>query len=215
MADLFDWSSTPGSNTLVDGINIAEGCPAGNVNNAMRSIMALVRNTFANGLKTFLSGSAPLPEANGGTGQTTLAAARTAMGAAASGANNDITALLALTTALGVAQGGTGATTAADALSALGISVSGSASSGKIVIPLSGATFALTWRDHTLPPSSSSTYAYGDGHTFSSWARGWFNGDDGLGSVDTRVVSAGTSTAVVANTSNSGSAFGTLFAFGQ
>lgn len=79
MADIFDWSSTPGSNTLVDGINIAEGCPAGNVNNGMRSMMALIRNSFANGLKTFLAGGAPLPIANGGTGGTSAASARAAL----------------------------------------------------------------------------------------------------------------------------------------
>jgi hypothetical protein len=35
-----DWSTTPGSNTTIDGVNIAEGCPPGNVNNGLRSIMA-------------------------------------------------------------------------------------------------------------------------------------------------------------------------------
>lgn len=84
MGTLFDWSTTAGSNTSVDTINIAEGCPAGNVNNAMRSIMALVRNSFAAGLQTFLAGSSPLAIANGGTGATTAAAARAALGAAAS-----------------------------------------------------------------------------------------------------------------------------------
>ena len=49
--------------------------------------------------------------ANGGTGATTASAARTALAAAASGANADITSLSGLTTALTVAQGGTGATT--------------------------------------------------------------------------------------------------------
>jgi len=38
-----DWSETPAGNTTVDGINIAEGCPAGNVNGAIRAVMAGVR----------------------------------------------------------------------------------------------------------------------------------------------------------------------------
>lgn len=95
MPSLFDWSSTAASNTTVDGINIAEGCPAANVNNGMRSIMALVRATFSSALQTFLDGSAVLPIANGGTGGLTASAARTALGAAASGANTDITSLSA------------------------------------------------------------------------------------------------------------------------
>ncbi|PXX37653.1 MULTISPECIES: hypothetical protein [Burkholderia] len=47
----------------------------------------------------------PLPVANGGTGSTTAAAARTALGAAASGANTDITSLSA--PALGAATAAT------------------------------------------------------------------------------------------------------------
>ncbi|MFJ9993435.1 hypothetical protein ACIQSO_22195 [Pseudomonas putida] len=46
---------------------------------------------------------------------------RTNIGAAKSGANNDITSLTGMTTALSIAQGGTGSTTAAAAKSALGI----------------------------------------------------------------------------------------------
>ena len=55
--------------------------------------------------------SGTLPLANGGSGATTAAAARTAFGAAASGANSDITQLTGLTTDLAVAYGGTGAST--------------------------------------------------------------------------------------------------------
>ena len=35
-----DWSTTAGSNTAVGGINIAELCDPGNLNNAMREMMA-------------------------------------------------------------------------------------------------------------------------------------------------------------------------------
>lgn len=38
-----DWNTTAGNNTSIDGVNIAEGCAASNVNNALRSIMAAVR----------------------------------------------------------------------------------------------------------------------------------------------------------------------------
>lgn len=37
-----DWSTDPSANGSVGGINIAENCPAGNVNNALREIMAQI-----------------------------------------------------------------------------------------------------------------------------------------------------------------------------
>lgn len=82
MTGLFDWSATPSSNTTVDGINIAEGCPSGNMNNAVRSVMALVRQSFTSGLANFLSGTSPLAVGSGGTGGANPADARTALGAA-------------------------------------------------------------------------------------------------------------------------------------
>lgn len=62
-----------------------------------------------------------LPIANGGTGGTTAAAARTALAAAKSGANSDITSLTAISTPLSLAQGGTGSATALAARTALGV----------------------------------------------------------------------------------------------
>jgi len=62
-----------------------------------------------------ISGITDLVVADGGTGASTAAAARTNLAAAASGANSDITALSGLTTPLSVAQGGTGASTAGGA----------------------------------------------------------------------------------------------------
>jgi len=53
--------------------------------------------------------------ANGGTGATSAPAARSNLGAAASGANSDITSLSGLTTPLSAGQGGTGTDTAAAA----------------------------------------------------------------------------------------------------
>lgn len=39
-----DWSATADENTTVDGINIAEHCPAKNINNAIRAVMAALKN---------------------------------------------------------------------------------------------------------------------------------------------------------------------------
>jgi len=52
-----------------------------------------------------------LAVADGGTGASTAANARTNLSAASSGANSDITSITGLTTALTVAQGGTGRAT--------------------------------------------------------------------------------------------------------
>jgi hypothetical protein len=52
-----------------------------NVDNVFRSMMAIIRSTFASALQNFLAGSAALPIANGGTGATSAATALTALGA--------------------------------------------------------------------------------------------------------------------------------------
>lgn len=79
--------------------------------------------------------------ANGGTGATSAANARTNLAAAKSGANSDITSLTGLTTALSVGQGGTGATAAAGARTNLGAAASGANSD---ITSLSGLTTALS-----------------------------------------------------------------------
>jgi hypothetical protein len=37
-----DWDTNPDNNTDVGGINIAEGCPAANLNNSERTMMAQI-----------------------------------------------------------------------------------------------------------------------------------------------------------------------------
>ena len=81
MASIFDWSSTASSNTTCDGLNTNTGMTPANVDNVFRSIMAIVRQTFASALQNFLAGTAALPIANGGTGATTAPAALTALNA--------------------------------------------------------------------------------------------------------------------------------------
>ena len=39
-----EWSTTAANNTTIGGISIAENCPAANVNNALRQIMADVKS---------------------------------------------------------------------------------------------------------------------------------------------------------------------------
>jgi len=57
-----DYDTTPGDNTTISGINIAEQCPPGNLNNAFRQLMADVKVMY-DGLPV-VSGYMPL---TGGT----------------------------------------------------------------------------------------------------------------------------------------------------
>jgi len=102
-------------NTDIAGINIDEGCAPSGINNAIRTLMAQIRD-----LQSGVSGDS-IPVAAGGTGSNSAASARASLGVAASGANSDITSLSGLTTALSLAQGGTGGASAASARSSLGL----------------------------------------------------------------------------------------------
>jgi hypothetical protein len=89
-----------------------------------------------------------LKVSKGGTGAGTAANARTALSAAASGANSDITSLAGLTTALSVAQGGSGAGTLTGILKGNGTSAftAVTAPSGTIV----GTTDTQTLTNKTV-----------------------------------------------------------------
>ncbi|CAB4126407.1 hypothetical protein UFOVP89_44 [uncultured Caudovirales phage] len=101
-----EYDSTAGNNTDINSINIDEGCSPSGINNAIRALMAHLKN-FQTG--TEIDGAIDkLPIAAGGTGVGTAAEAKTALGAASTGTNSDITALTALTTPLTLMQGGTG-----------------------------------------------------------------------------------------------------------
>ena len=99
-----EYDVSAANNTDVDGVNVAESCPPSGINNAIREVMAHLKD-FQSGA---VAGNA-LAVASGGTGAETAADARTNLGTAKSGANSDITSLTGLTTPLTVAQGGTGA----------------------------------------------------------------------------------------------------------
>lgn len=71
-----EYSATPADNTDISNINIAEGCSPANVNNAIRSLMAQIKD-----LQAGTSGDT-IPLTAGGTGSTTASAARTALGIA-------------------------------------------------------------------------------------------------------------------------------------
>ena len=76
-----EYDSTASNNTDIDSINIDEGCAPSGINNAIRELMAHLKDFQAG-----LSGDT-LPIASGGTGATTAGGARTALGAGTTGAS--------------------------------------------------------------------------------------------------------------------------------
>lgn len=72
IATVYDWSTTPAENISVNGVNIAEGCPAPNLNDAVRQVMAAVRATFNADVRfsdnTTLEGSGRIRVAPSGAG---------------------------------------------------------------------------------------------------------------------------------------------------
>jgi trimeric autotransporter adhesin len=107
------WSTPSGSGDVVG--------PASSTDNAIARFDSTTGKLLQNSTVTISDAGAvaaasltlttDLAIADGGTGASSAGAALTALGAAASGANSDITSLTGLTTDLTVAQGGTGAGT--------------------------------------------------------------------------------------------------------
>jgi hypothetical protein len=92
----------------------------------------------------------PVPVNKGGTNASTAAGARTQLGAAASGANSDISSLSGLSTPLSVGQGGTGASTTT------GVVVGNGAS------PQAGVTGTSRQRLRVKPNVTGTIYEFAD-----------------------------------------------------
>jgi hypothetical protein len=154
-------STTSGGNTVIINNAAADGSTKGiaafNGTNfiAAGGVINTVQNINSGASPTFngLSLSNALTVANGGTGGTTQSTARSGIGAAASGVNNDITSLTGLTTALSVSQGGIGlsALTSNEILFANSTSSVSQLSNGTsgLCLMSNGATFAPTFQTCT------------------------------------------------------------------
>jgi hypothetical protein len=189
------YDSTASNNTDIDSINIDEGCAPSGINNAIRELMAHLKDFQAG-----LSGDT-LPLASGGTNATTASGARTNLGlvigtdVASTGANSDITSLTGLTTALSVAQGGTGATTLAGANIAVtnasstftasqrgtvttdnDLSFDQNATNNFSCTPSAGGT--LTFTNHTAGQSGYVLLDNSGGHAITAHANSKIHADD-------------------------------------
>ena len=103
-----EWSSTPGANTDIDGINLAEGMVPSDVNNAMREMMSQLKDLQSANPTYYTSNSDAIAVGAGGTGAITAADARTNLGVTASGSDttyayraNNLSDLANATTARG------------------------------------------------------------------------------------------------------------------
>ena len=135
-----DWSSTADYNTSIDGVSIAEGCAPGNLNNAIRSVMAAIASLF----NSFWIGL---------FAQTTASGVRGALDAAASGANADITSLQSSCTATTQA--------ASDNSTKLATTAYVDRATGGLSFPSVGVS--QTWQNETGERYSGTTYTNSTG----------------------------------------------------
>lgn len=144
-----EFSSTPANNTDIDGINIAEGCPPSTINNAIRELMAqlkdqqagLAGDNFTVGGDLSVSGNVTLtnalPIAQGGTGQTTASNAINALIPSQTGNSGRYLTTNGVSVSWGAVTPGTGTVTSVALQSNLsGISVTGSpvTTSGTLIL---------------------------------------------------------------------------------
>ena len=65
-----EWSEVADQNTTISGINIAEGCPPGGINDAIRQMMADVKTEFESVFREFLPAGVVVPFYNVSLGGT-------------------------------------------------------------------------------------------------------------------------------------------------
>lgn len=146
-----EFSATAANNTDIDGINIAEGCPPSTINNAIRELMAQLKDqqagtagdNFTVGGNLSVSGSvtlaSALPIAQGGTGQTTASTAINALMPSQTSNSGRYLTTDGVSVSWGAVTPGTGTVTSVALQSNLsGITVSGSPVTTSGTLSLSG-----------------------------------------------------------------------------
>ena len=146
-----EFSATAANNTDIDGINIAEGCPPSTINNAIRELMAQLKDQqagtsgddFTVGGNLIVTGSttlgSALPIAQGGTGQTTASGAINALIPSQTGNSGRYLTTNGTSVSWGAVTPGTGTVTSVALQSNLsGISVTGSPVTSTGTLALSG-----------------------------------------------------------------------------
>jgi sugar lactone lactonase YvrE len=180
-----EFSATAADNTDIDGINLGEGMLPSDVNNAMRELMAQLKD-----LQAGTSGDT-IPITAGGTGATTADAARTALGATTTGNSLFTSASAAAArTTLGATTTGNSLFTAVDA--AAGRTAISAASSGanSDITSLTGLTTALSASQGGTGLTSAGT----SGNVLLSNGTEWVSGTVNAGALATASTSGATQT---------------------
>lgn len=150
-----------GVTSIIAGAGISASSATGAVTIANTGVLSFSGGTTGLTPAIFTIGAITLAGtlniANGGTGATTASGARTNLGAAASGANSDITSLSGLTTALSILQGGTGATTASGARTNLGLGSGLSVTITTAKLTVGGANGSMTFTNGILTAQTAAT----------------------------------------------------------
>lgn len=158
MADIFDWSATAANNTSIDGINCNTGMSPGSVDNVLRSIAAIVRNTFVSSWEgLFAATTSGIPVSNGsGTISTKAAPTGDIVGTSDTQTLTNKT-ISSLATDLAIADGGTGASTAATAFANIAVTASSLANPGYIKF-VNG--LIIQWGTKAVSANSSGSVTY-------------------------------------------------------
>lgn len=167
----WDWSTSASGNNTSSGVNIAEGCPAGNVNNAQRTIMAQIRAVFSQALSSFFS-AASVEDARTALGAQTANARLTALAGLTGGANtlpyaNGVNSM-AQTPLTAFARTLLDDADAAAARTTLGVPQMTAGSNGNgswIAIDIGGTTYKLQWGSFTASPNTTTARTFPSAYT--------------------------------------------------
>lgn len=163
-----DWSTSASSNTAVGAVNIAEGCPAANMNNAMREVMAQLRSVLTDAAITVLAG-ATVDDIRAALGAADSTDAIDALGELTPSADQlpyftgaSAAGLTELTAFIRTLLDDADAATARSTLGAIGIISFALASPGHIRFSISGVStvFQIAWGKFSANANGSTTVNY-------------------------------------------------------
>ena len=157
MSGITAWSPTASANTSVGGINIAEGCPPGNVNDGIRQVMAILRSSISTTLDaTLASGNIQASDAT----LTALANLTTAANQLIYATGPDAFAMATLTPFARTLLDDPDAATARATLGTFAISSFNLASPGYVKFPVGAGTFQVCWGTVTTAANALTVITY-------------------------------------------------------